>query len=123
MKQLQLPTLNGVSHSLATLAEIYFATSEVAEELGFAATDEEYAHYCYDHATRCVQEALSVARSQKTASVLELNYGLRCYQRSICLLEERNLVALEYASETNKVLLQVYEEAFHDLQNPVLQLS
>ena len=123
VEQLRLPELNGTSHRPTTLIELYFATSEVAEELGFAATNEEYSHYCYDHATHTMREALALARSQKLDSDLEPNYTLRCYQRSICLLEERNLVSPEYAGETNKVLLHVLEEAFHDLQSPVLQLS
>ena len=104
------------------LTELFFAASEVAEELGFAAQNEEYAHYCYDHATRYLHEALSIARSQKLGSDLEPNYKLHCYQRSIGLLEERNLVSPEYAGETNKVLLKVFEEAFHDLQPSILEL-
>lgn len=120
VNQLSLPPSNGVTCSPEAQVEVYFATSEVAVELGCSATDPEYAHYCYDHATHCMQETLAIARSQKSGLNVEPHYKLRCYQRSLDLLEERNLIAPEYAMETNKALLQVLEASFHDMLYPTL---
>lgn len=103
-------------HSPVTYIEVCFAASEAAEELGHAADDPDYARYCYDHATRALEVALSLSTSLQTEQfdgLLEPDYYRWCYQRSVSLLEERNLVAPEYMDATNKVLVKILTEAFH----------
>lgn len=103
-------------HSPVIYIEVCFAASEAAEELGHAADDSDYARYCYDHATHALEAALSLSTSLQTDQhneLLEPNYSRWCYQRSVSFLEERNLVAPEYADETNKVLVKILTQAFH----------
>ena len=113
-------------HNPAAYIEVCFAASEVAEELGHAATDPDYAHYCYDHATHALQVALSFShllQVKQPDALFEPHYPLWCYQRGVGLLEERNLVAPEYADETNRVLVKILTEAFHHAQSPLLSLE
>lgn len=103
-------------HSPVTYIEVCFAASEAAEELGHAADDPDYAHYCYDHATHALEAALSLSTSLQTEqfdAFLEPDYNRWCYQRSVSLLEGRNLVAPEHTDETNKVLVKILAQAFH----------
>ena len=121
--QLHLPKVierhETLLHTPVAYIEMCLAAGEIAEELGHAADDVPYAHYCYDHATRALEAALSVSSSLQTGQLdglLEPDYNRWCYQRSVSLLEERNLVAPEYADETNKVLVKILAEAFHHTQ-------
>jgi hypothetical protein len=113
-------------HSSVAYIEVCFAASEAAEELGHAADDPDYAHYCYDHATHALQVALSFSpllQAEQPDVFLEPNYSLWCFQQGIGLLEERNLVAPEYTDTTNKVLVKILAEAFHHAQYQPLHLE
>lgn len=104
-------------HNPISQAEVYFAAGEVAEELGRLATTEEYGHACYACATQCFQEGLRMACSVKE---YDQSYVVRCYQRCICFFEERMLAVPDLSSETTRVLADLLEEGFTQLQHSVL---
>ncbi len=103
------------SHSTVSQIEAYYAAGEVAEELGHVTTERDYARSCYQRANLCFQASLALARSALSEKTIEQNYVVRCYQRCICILEERLLAGSNISAETTRVLLNILEEAFHQL--------
>ncbi len=99
---------------------VYFAAGEVAETLGRAATQPAYAYDCYDRADQCLQATVSTARLVIPAEEHDFTYLIRCYQRSVDILEERKLVAPEAAEKTNSVLQTLLKDALYSLHRSVL---
>jgi hypothetical protein len=107
-------------HNPISLVEVYFAAGEVAEELGRAATTQDYILDCYTHADRCFQAALSAAQTLASESdhEVEPNYLSRCYQRCISILEERSLKSPTLSEETTRTLLDMLISGLRHLQYP-----
>jgi tetratricopeptide (TPR) repeat protein len=93
--------------------EIYFAAGEVIEELGRNATQQEYAHECYQRANQCFQVPLAFAQPSLMTSEPDVGDTLRRYQRYISILEERLQAAPIHAEETTKALLNVLKEGLN----------
>ena len=102
-------------HAMISQIEVYYSAGEVAEELGRVTTEKDYAHSCYQRANQCFQTSLELARSLLSEGTAEPNYIIRCYQRCICILEERLLMGSNVPAETTRVLLNILEDVFHQL--------
>jgi len=71
------------------LAEVFFAGGEVAEEIGRAATSEEYAHDCYLRVNEYLHVALQMYQQTLPDIEYDFTYLTRSYMRCVMLLEER----------------------------------
>ncbi|HYL44638.1 MAG TPA: hypothetical protein VEU97_14740 [Ktedonobacteraceae bacterium] len=67
--------------------------------------------------------SLALARSLYYEGTAEPNYIVRCYQRCICILEERLLVGSNVPAETTRVLLNILEDAFHRLNGSAVAID
>lgn len=110
-------------HAMISQIEVYYSAGEVAEELGRVTTEKDYAHSCYQRANQCFQTSLELARTLLSEGTTEPNYIIRCYQRCICILEERLLVGSNVPAETTRVLLNMLEDVFHQLNGSAVAIE
>ncbi|MFL5666693.1 MAG: hypothetical protein ACJ8BW_35895, partial [Ktedonobacteraceae bacterium] len=110
-------------HAMISQIEVYYSAGEVAEEFGRVTTEKDYAHSCYQRANQCFQTSLALARSLFNEGTAEPNYIIRCYQRCICVLEERLLVGSNVPAETTRVLLNILEDVFHQLNGSAVAID
>jgi tetratricopeptide (TPR) repeat protein len=110
-------------HAMISQIEVYYSAGEVAEELGRVTPEKDYAHSCYQRANQCFQTSLELARSLFSEGTAEPNYIIRCYQRCICILEERLLVGSNVPAETTRVLLNILEDVFHQLNGSAVAIE
>ncbi|MFL5627054.1 MAG: hypothetical protein ACJ788_15850, partial [Ktedonobacteraceae bacterium] len=64
-----------------------------------------------------------LARTLLSEGTAEPDYIIRCYQRCICILEERLLVGSNVPAETTRVLLNILEEVFYQLSGSALAVE
>jgi hypothetical protein len=101
--------------------EVFWAAAEVAEELGRAATTQDYALDCYRQADLCFQTALTVAHSIQPDEEHDPGSVLRYYQRYVHVLEERMQVFPEGMEGTIKTLLDILKTGLAQLQHSFIQ--
>ncbi len=117
----RLPDLSAQSgtlpRSLMSQAEVYFAAAEIAEELGRAAATPHYSHDCYTFANQYLRNALSMTREAVPDKEHDFSYLVRCYQRSVSILEERIQASPALSEETTPVLLSILKDALYQLHS------
>jgi len=89
--------------------ELYLAAGEVAEELGRAALNRDFACDCYTRADAFFQTALAQAFAVVIQRKQDSGYLIRCYQRCIALLRERVSVSTENEEQTACTMLELLE--------------
>ena len=94
-----------------TRSIVLFALGEVAEVLGHAATQVEYAEACYERANQSFQAALDAYRLVVPMHEQDRSYLYRVYQHCIDMLEERKQVSPAMAEKTDQILLQFLKDA------------
>ncbi len=104
----------------ASRSVVLFATGEVAEMLGHAATEGTYAETCYERANQGFQAALSTYGAVFRAKEHDISYLYRTYLRCIEMLEERKLLRPETEEKTNSILLHFLKDALQMSYVPAL---
>ncbi|MBA2286339.1 MAG: hypothetical protein H0W02_12725 [Ktedonobacteraceae bacterium] len=104
-----------VQRSPICQAEVYLAAGELAEELGSAALDLNYAFDCYRRADQCFQSSLKAMRQAIPDEARDPSYLARCYQRCISVLEGRIQDVPDTAQETMQVLVSILKSSLHYL--------
>jgi hypothetical protein len=94
------------------LAEVFFAGGEVAEEIGRAATSEEYAHDCYLRVNEYLHVALQMFQQTLPDREYDFTYLTRSYMRCVMLLEERIEAFPFLEKETTQALISFLKEGF-----------
>jgi tetratricopeptide (TPR) repeat protein len=117
----RLPDLSAQKVIPLAQVEVYFAAGEFAEELGRAATTQEYALDCYRQADQCFRTALTAAHSIQLDEERDPGSLLRYYQRCMNLLEERIQVFPEGMEGNIKTLLDILKTGLAQLQHPFIQ--
>lgn len=84
--------------------ELSLAAGEVAEELGQAAQNPDYAHDCFTRADAFYMAALEHALPLVTRHAQDPGYPIRCYQRCLDRLDERPDTHQDREQETAGVL-------------------
>ncbi|MDQ2903256.1 MAG: hypothetical protein ABI456_18030 [Ktedonobacteraceae bacterium] len=104
-----------VQRSSICQAEVYLAAGELAEELGSAALDLNYASDCYRRADQCFQSSLKAMRQAIPDEAHDPSYLARCYQHCISILEERIQDVPDTSQETMQVLVTILKSSLHHL--------
>lgn len=104
----------------ASRSVILFAAGEVAEMMGYIATQDAYAEACYERANQCFQAALNAYGSVFFTKEHDISYLYRTYLRCIETLEERKQLRPETEEKTNQVLLHFLKDAIQTSYTPVL---
>jgi hypothetical protein len=117
----RLPDLSAQGVSPLAQLEVFWAAAEVAEELGRAATTQDYALDCYRQADLCFQTALTAAHALQLDEEHDPGSVLRYYQRYVHLLEERMQVFPEGMEATSKTLLDLLKTGLAQFQHPFMQ--
>ena len=107
-------------HHDMTRSVVLFALGEVAEVLGHAATQAEYAEACYERANQSFSAALDAYRLTVPIYERDMSYLYRIYQRCIDMLEERKQVRPETEEKTNQTLLDFLRDALQTSYTPTL---
>ena len=89
--------------------ELYLAAGEMAEELGRAALNRDFAHDCHARSDAFYQTALAQAFAVITQRKQDSGYLIRCYQRCIALLRERISAYTESEEQTASTMLDLLE--------------
>jgi tetratricopeptide (TPR) repeat protein len=110
---------NGL-HSPVSHVEVYFAAGEVAEELGRAATGQEYAHKCYTRADQFFREALRLSSSTEVTRERDCGYTVYCYQRFASTLEERFIAMPALREESSRTVMDMLKDGLYQLQQAML---
>lgn len=108
-------------HNDIIRVELFFAAGELAEELGRAATTNEYAHDCHKQADQCYRNALTMARSVQLNEKHDPGSLLRYYQRCTSLLEERIQTSCESTEEHVRILLDILKIGLAQPQHLIRQ--
>jgi len=103
-----------------TRSVVFFALGEVAEVLGHAATQVEYAEACYERANQSFRAALDAYRLVVTLQERDRSYLYRVYQRCIELLQERKQATPATEEKTNQTLLTFLKDALQTSHEPTL---
>ncbi len=103
-----------------TRSVVLFALGEVAEVLGHAATQVEYAEACYERANQSFRAALDAYRLTVPIYERDMSHLYRIYQRCINMLEERKQVRPETEEKTNQTLLDFLRDALQTSYTPTL---
>ena len=105
---------NRLTHNPMSLAAIFSAAGEVAEELGRSAATDTYIFDCYTHANACFKASLNRERQSTFSQEHDATYLTRSYQRCIALLEERLLTApAEIAEKTYQAVLNLFKDTVY----------
>lgn len=104
----------------AGLAEIYLAAGEVAEEMGRAATSQEYMLACYACADEHFQAGLNMARLAFMREGYDPGILARHYQHYFHTLEERIRVAPETAEDVVHATLKLLKVGVAPIFTPLL---
>ena len=94
-----------------TRSVVLFALGEVAEVLGHAATQGEYAEACYERANQSFRVALDAYQLVAPTQERDKSYLYRVYQRCIGMLEERKQIRPATEEKTNHTLLDFLKNA------------
>jgi transcriptional regulator with XRE-family HTH domain len=113
-------TQSQLFHRPSSLAPVLFAAAQVAEELGRATTDSEYASACYMRANEFFEAFLQMESQFTPARDRDASYLVRSYQRCIALMEERLKVAPFEAEETHSAILTLFKQGFVRLHSAFL---
>ncbi len=103
--------------------EVYLAVGEFAEELGRVASSPDYAFDCYTRANQFYQEALKLAHTVVSRGDREPGYLTNCYQRCICLLEERSTASPDLWQESAGAMLDLFKKGLYQFQDAVLSVQ
>jgi len=114
-----LPSRSSFHHVLSQ-SSIYFATGVVAETLGHAGTHPDYIYDAYACSDRCIQLALDMMQVAYKEKLVDVSYVVRCYQRCIALLEEREEVAAEQKIQIDGTLRSILKDGLQKLALPLL---
>jgi len=106
-------TKNVLLHHPMSIATIFSAAGEVAEELGRSATTSVYADDCYAHANKCFQVSLRMERHSTLSKEHDASFLMRHCQHYITLIEERLQVAPETSEETCKMVLDLFKDTVY----------
>ncbi len=98
------------------LAEVFFAAGEIAEEIGRAASSEEYASESYQRVNVYLHTALQIFRQAIPDYAYDITYLTRSYMRSATLLEERIEAFPSLEKETTQVLIGFLKEGLTPVQ-------
>jgi tetratricopeptide (TPR) repeat protein len=105
---------NRLAHTPVSLAAIFSAAGEVAEELGRSATTDVYASDCYTQANTCFKASLQSKRQSTFSKEYDVTYLTRSYKHCITLLEERLLIVpAEIAEKTYQVVLDLFKDTVY----------
>lgn len=107
-------------HNPNSLAPVLFAAAQVAEELGRATADSEYASACYTRANDFFKAFLQMESQFTPGKDRDASYLVRSYQRCITLMEERLEVAPFEAAETHRSMLALFKQGFTRLHSAFL---
>ncbi len=110
-------------HKPNSLAPILFAAALVAEELGRATTDSDYASACYTRANEFFAAFLQMESQFTPGRDRDASYLVRSYQRCIALMEERLEVAPFETEETHHAMLALFKQGFTRLHTAFLPFS
>ncbi len=103
-----------------TRSVVLFALGEVAEVLGHAATQEEYAEACYERANQSFRAALDAYHLVVPVQERDRSYLYRVYQHCIDVLQERKQMRPETEEKTNSMLLHFLKDALQTSYIPTL---
>ena len=103
-----------------TRSVVLFALGEVAEVLGHAATQAEYADACYERANQSFRAALDAYHLVVPVQERDRSYLYRVYQHCIDVLQERKQIRPETEEKTNSMLLDFFKDALQTLYIPAL---
>lgn len=121
-----LPSLSDLDKAKKVLrspisqVEVYFAAGELAEEFGRSAKIPDFVLDCYKRANQFLQAALSLAHSVVSIGDRDAGYLVHCYQRCICLLEERSTASPDLWEETARTMMNLFKDGLYQLQDTVL---
>lgn len=101
---------NWLTHNPISVAAIFAAAGEVAEELGRAATTPAYASDCYVHASKCFKASLHIERQATFSKEYDRSFFMRNYQHYIILIEERLQFAPALIEETGKMVIDLFKD-------------
>ena len=90
---------------------VLFALGEVAEMLGLAATQVDYAEACYERANQSFRAALNAYSLVPPTPEYDKSYLYRVYQRCIEILQERKQETAAEEEETNSALTDFLKDA------------
>ena len=122
MPALRLDSLASDGNPLGRV-EIYLAAAEVAEELGRAAVDQNYAHDCFSRADAFYLAALEQALPVVTRRVQDAGYLIRCYQRCVASIEERARADSEREEDIATTLLNLHKTHLAQLPGLLVPLE
>ncbi len=111
----RLPDLdkNVPPHHPMSIAIIFSAAGEVAEELGRFATNSVYAATCYAHANTCFKTSLRIDRQSTFSKEHDASFLMRRCQHYITLIEERLQSTTENTEETCKMILDLFKDTVY----------
>lgn len=114
-----LPSRSSFHHVLSQ-SSIYFATVAVAEALARASTHPDYIYEAYACSDRCLQLALDMVQVAYKEKLVDVSYVVRCYQRCITLLEEREEVAAEQEIQIDGTLRSILKDGLQKIALPLV---
>lgn len=100
-------------------AEFALSAAMLAEEMGNAAQNEDYALICYQRANHFLSRALDNSQHSVYHSEFSRNFLLRMYQRCIFQVERRLRIVKNCHEQTSEFLLLLYRQALFQRQ-PIL---
>ncbi|GCE31826.1 hypothetical protein KDA_73100 [Dictyobacter alpinus] len=111
-----IPDLEDTSPGrLLALAELYFATGEVSEEIAYSIKDSDVRQKAYNRADQCFVDAITVISKLNKlpvdthgdiTSIYEPGYMVRFYQRYLEILKQREKIASTTANLNNTQQIQ-----------------
>ena len=90
-----------------TRSIVLFAIGEVAEVIGQATTQSDFAQACYTRANLCFRAALDAQATKAFVQDQDRSYLYRIYQRCIQMLQERKQFNLGVAESTYQTLIDL----------------
>jgi transcriptional regulator with XRE-family HTH domain len=104
---------NWPTHNPISVAAIFAAAGEVAEELGRSATTPAYTSDCYVHASKCFKASLHIERQSTFSKEYDRGFLIRNYQRYITLIEERLQIAPALTEETGGIVIDLFKDMLY----------
>jgi hypothetical protein len=103
--------------------ELYLAAAEVAEELGRAAVNQNYAYDCFSRADAFYLAALEQALPVVTGRVQDAGYLIRCYLRCVASIEERARADTEREEAIASTLLNLLKTHLAQLPSLLIPIE
>lgn len=121
-QSLSLPRLPRTASSRHPLSQsvTYFATAAIAEMLGQSATHTDYIYEAYQISDESIRLTLDNAQAAYTEKLVDVSYVVRCYQRCVSLLEEREEIAAERDIQIDGILRTILKDGLQKLATPPL---